>query len=95
MDFPPKETGGNSPFLVFAALSQQFGSVINTAVMAEPKVFAKVIERVKKWNPKAPKWYEAGYEFTERKSEKDAHETAKPGRTEFSQPSGRPIISLE
>jgi hypothetical protein len=51
--------------------------------MAEPKVFAKAIERVKNWNPKAPKEYEPGYEFTERKSEKDAHEAAKPNRTEF------------
>jgi hypothetical protein len=81
--FPPKGTGGDSPFLALAALSQQFGSAINPAVMTEPKVFAKAIERVKKWNPKAPRGYEPGYEFTERKSEKDAHEAAKPGRTEF------------
>jgi hypothetical protein len=80
--FPPKGTGGDSPFLVFAALSQQFGSVIIPAVMAEPKIFAKAIERVKKWNPKAPKDYDPGYEFTERKSEKDANEAVKPNRTE-------------
>jgi hypothetical protein len=81
--FPPKGTGGDNPFLLFAALSQQFGSVIIPAVMAEPKIFAKAIERVKNWNPKAPKEYEPGYEFTERKSEKDAHEAAKLYRTEF------------
>lgn len=81
--FPPKGTGGDSPFLVYAALSQQYGSVINPAVAAEPKVFAKAIERVTMWNPKAPKEYDPGYEFTERKSEKDAHEAAKPNRTEF------------
>lgn len=51
--------------------------------MAEPKVFEKVIARIKKWTPKAPKEYDPGYEFTERKSEKDAHEAAKPNRTEF------------
>jgi hypothetical protein len=81
--FPPKETGGNSPFLVIAALSQGFGSVINLTVMAEPKVFAKVIERVKEWYPKAPKEYDPGYEFTERKSEKDTYEAVKPNRTKF------------
>lgn len=81
--FPPKGTGEDSPFLIFAALSQQFGGVIIPAVMAEPQVFAKAIERLKKWNPKAPKEYEPGYEFTERKFEKDAHETAKLYRTEF------------
>jgi len=81
--FPPKGTGGDNPFLAYAALSQQVGSAINPAVMAEPKVFAEAIERVKKWNPKAPKGYEPGYEFTERKSEKDGDEAAKPGRIEF------------
>jgi hypothetical protein len=81
--FPPKGTGGDSPFVAFAALSQQIGSIITPAAMAEPKVFAKAIERVKKWNPKAPKEYDPGYEFTERKSEKDAHEAVKPYQTEF------------
>jgi hypothetical protein len=81
--FPPKGTGGDSPFVAFAALSQQLGSIITPAAMAEPKVFAKAIERVKKWNPKVPKEYDPGYEFTERKSEKDAHEAVKPYRTEF------------
>lgn len=81
--FPPKGTGGDSPFVVYAALSQQFGSAITPAVMAEPEVLAKVIERVKKWNPKASKEYDPGYEFTERKSENAVHEAVKPNRTEF------------
>jgi len=81
--FPPKGTGGDSPFVAYAALSQQIGSDIIPAVMSEPKVFAKAIERVKKWNPKAQKESDPGYEFTERKSEKDAHEAAKPSRTEY------------
>lgn len=81
--FPPKGTGGDSPFLAYAAFSQGLGSTINPAVMAEPKTFAKSMERLKKWSPKAPKEYDPGYEFTERLSEKDAHEAAKPNRTEF------------
>jgi len=81
--FPAKGTGGDSPFLVYAALSQGLGSTINPAVMADPKTFAKVIARVEKWNPKAPKEYTPGYEFKERLSEKDAHEAAKPNREEF------------
>jgi hypothetical protein len=81
--FPPKRTGGDSPFVALAALSQEFGSVINPAVGADPKAFAKAIERVKNWTPKAPKEYDPGYEFTERKSEKDAYEATKPNQTEF------------
>jgi len=81
--FPPKGTGGDSPFVAYSALFQQYGSAINPAVMAEPKVFAKAIERLKNWNPKAPKEYDPSYEFTERKSEKDANEAVKQNRTEF------------
>ena len=52
--FPAKETGADSPFVLYAALSHDLGSVINPAVMAEPETFSKVIERIGKWNPKAP-----------------------------------------
>jgi hypothetical protein len=55
--FPAKGTGGDSPFLAYAALSQSLGSTINPAVMAEPKAFAKAIDRLKNWSPKAPKEY--------------------------------------
>jgi hypothetical protein len=34
-------------------------------------------------SPKAPKGYDPGYEFTKRKTEKDAHEAAEPNRAEF------------
>ena len=81
--FPPKGTGGNSPGVLYAALSQQAGSAINPAIMAEPKIFAKVYERLKKWSPKAPKQYHPGYEFTDRLSEKDARAVAEPNRTDF------------
>lgn len=81
--FPPQQTGGNSPFTLLGALSQQLGSAINPAVMAEPKAFLNAIERVRNWTPKASKEYRPGYEFTERLSEKDAIEAAKPNRTEF------------
>lgn len=81
--FPPKEAGSEDPFLGVVLVSQLMGGSINPAVMAEPKVYAKAIDRVKKWSPKAPEKYNPGYEFKERLSEKDAHEAAKPNRTEF------------
>ena len=83
--FPPKGKGGNSPLVAYAALAQPLGRAINPAVMAQPKIFEKALARVKKWTPKAPKEYEPGYEFTERKSEQDAHEAARPNRVEFMQ----------
>jgi hypothetical protein len=51
--------------------------------MAEPKAFEKAIGRLKKWTPKAPKEYDPGYEFKERKSEDDAFQATKTQRMEF------------
>jgi hypothetical protein len=81
--FPPRGTGGNHPFVLYDALSHQLGSVINPAVMTQPKVFSRAIARVKKWSPKAPEEYHPGYEFMKRLSEKEAHKAAKPNRDEF------------
>jgi preprotein translocase subunit Sss1 len=81
--FPPKGTGGNSPFVAFAALGQQYSMTIMPAITAEPKLFAKSVERIKKWNPKVTKNYDPGYDYTERKADTDAHEAAKPNRTEY------------
>jgi len=81
--FSAKGTGAESPFLLFAALSEELGSIINPTLMAEPKTFSKVIDRVGNWNPKAPQEYSPGYEFTERLSEQDAVEAAKKYRTKY------------
>ena len=81
--FPPEGTGGNSPFALYGALSQPIGSVISPAIAAEPKVFAKVLERLKVWLPKAADDYDPGYKFLERKSEAAAHEAVKARRAEF------------
>ncbi|MCX6952432.1 MAG: hypothetical protein NTV51_09740, partial [Verrucomicrobia bacterium] len=55
--FPPTGTGGDSPMVLFGALQQQLGGVVNPALMAEPKVFAKVLARVKSWKPEVPNGY--------------------------------------
>ena len=81
--FPPTETGGDNPFVLYSAFSQGLGSTINPAVMAEPKAFSRAIDRLEKWSPKAPDDYTPGYEFKQRLSEKDGHEAARQNRTEF------------
>jgi hypothetical protein len=81
--FPPKVTGAEPPLQAYDAVALGLGSTINPTVTAKPKTFAKVIKRLEKWNPKAPKEYTPGYEFKDRLSEKDAQEAAKPNRTEF------------
>ena len=81
--FPPKGQGGNSPFVLYAALSQDCGRDINPAVMADPAAFAAALERLRKWSPKAPPTYNPGYAFTARKSEADASQAVEASRTEF------------
>lgn len=81
--FPPRGQGGDSPQVAYGALAHEFGIAINPAVMAQPKVFEKVMVRVKKWTPKASADYDPGYEFTERKTEQEAAEAAKPNRDDF------------
>jgi len=81
--FPSKGTGSEDPLLPLLAISQGLGIGINPAIMAEPKAYKRAIDRLKKWTPKAPEEYTPGYEFNERLSETDAHEAAKPNRTEF------------
>jgi hypothetical protein len=81
--FPPKGQGGNDPLLVYGALSEEIGSEVNPAVMEDPKVLEKVLARLKKWTPRASGAYDPGYEFVNRKAEKDALEATKPSRTEF------------
>jgi hypothetical protein len=81
--FAARGTGGDSPFVLYAALSSQIGSYLNPAIMGDPPVFARALDRVKAWDPKAPKEYDPGYEFTERKTEEAAREANKPRRQEF------------
>jgi ankyrin repeat protein len=81
--FPPKGEGPDSPWLLYSALHENIGTEINPNIMSEPKRFAKVIERIKTWNPKLSKDYHPGYSYTVRKTEQVAQAATKPGRTEF------------
>jgi hypothetical protein len=81
--FAAKGTGGNSPGALLAALHQTVGGTISPAVTAEPKIFARVLRRVKTWNPKIPEGYFPGWEFTAAKTEKEAREAIRDGRNTF------------
>jgi hypothetical protein len=81
--FPPTETGGDSPMVLFGALQEQLGSVIGPALMAEPKVFAKVLARVKSWKPEVPKGYVPGWEFSQKESQEKAEASIRDGRAKF------------
>jgi len=62
--FPPKGKGADSPAAILGALSQQIGTVVNPAVMREPKTFADVVNRVAKWTPITAGGYSPTWEYT-------------------------------
>ena len=70
--FPPTGTGSNNPMVAFGALNQELGSSINPAVMAEPKVFARILARVKTWSPVLAPNYDPGWPFAKKGDEKQA-----------------------
>jgi hypothetical protein len=80
--FPPTGTGGNSPMIAISALHQQLGTGINPAITAEPKVYAKVLARLKSWKPKVAASYEPGWEYSKKGSEKQAEEAVAANRKE-------------
>lgn len=80
--FPPTGTGGNSPMLALTAAQQELGDVVNPAITREPKVFAKVLARVKSWSPKVAATYEPGWEYSKKGSEKQAEKAVADNRKE-------------
>ena len=56
--FPPTAKGGDSPAVLLGALSQQVGSVVNPAILREPKSFANVISRISAWSLATPPSYD-------------------------------------
>jgi hypothetical protein len=76
--FPAKGKGAQDPFILYGALSETIGSTVKPAIMSEPKVFAKVVLRLRTWIPKASKDYLPGYKYLKRKTEKEAYEAIKP-----------------
>lgn len=61
--FPPIETGGSAPGVLFAAFSSVNDQPIIEELAKEPEVFIKVIQRMEKWQPKFPYGYNPGWKF--------------------------------
>lgn len=83
--FPPKGEGGDSPFTLLQVLQAQIGSVVNPAVMDEPRVFTKAVARAKAWSPQVGVDDVPGYEFLKRRTEKEALAETDAFRTKYVQ----------
>jgi hypothetical protein len=81
--FPPIGKGGDNPMLVFGALREEVGNVVNPAVMGEPKLFARVLQRVKEWSPEVAGGYKPGWEYSKSGERARADATAKDAKEQF------------
>lgn len=81
--FPPAASGEDSPLPALGALQQQWGGVINPAIMANPKAFENVLARVRAWSPKVTADYHPGWEYSKRASEEQAAAVMKSSRMQF------------
>ena len=66
-----------------SAVASSLGQGINPAVMAQPKVFTRAIDRVRTFTPQVPPGYTPGYECTEKKPVATALAATEPKRAEF------------
>jgi hypothetical protein len=81
--FPPKGSGDSDPFVALSALSEGIGSAVNSAIMQDPKAYARAVDRLRKWVPKVPPGYSPGYSYKERKTAKVAAELTESNRKRF------------
>lgn len=81
--FPPTGTGGDSPMVMFGALQQTLGETVNPALMAEPKIFAKVLTKVKSWTPQVASSYQPGWPYAKSGSKSAAEAALKDGKKKF------------
>lgn len=81
--FPAVSQGANSPLTSLSALQQQWGSVINPAVMGSPTTFATVLARVKAWTPAVVEGYHPGWQYAGRGEEGRARAAMENTRRQF------------
>ncbi|MGJ8653426.1 MAG: hypothetical protein ACSHX8_09150 [Opitutaceae bacterium] len=83
--FPPVGTGGDSPMILFGALSSQLGSSINPEIMRRPENFLVSLRLAKEWDPKITDDYNPGWEYSEKKSIDGASRKLNEAKKEFDQ----------
>ena len=81
--FPPKENVDADPISTYTALQQQLGSRVNPAIMEEPRLFAKVLAKVKNWSPKIAEGYGPGWEYAKIGNPKEAEAALATAKAEF------------
>ncbi len=61
--FPPDRPGGE-PVVFFGVLSDDIDAMLTPAIMDHPDIFAKIIARVKSWQPLPPDDYNPGWRYS-------------------------------
>lgn len=61
--FPPEVESGNSPFVVFGALSQVIRASLNPEITNDPEAYKRVIDRIASLNPMPELGYKPSWEY--------------------------------
>lgn len=61
--FPPKAEGGDSPFVLFGALSQVIGEDINPKITNDPQAYKRVVDLITALNPVPEIGYKPSWEY--------------------------------
>lgn len=61
--FPPKVEGGDSPFVLFATLSQVIGEDINPKITNDPQGYKRVVDLISVLNPVPEIGYKPSWEY--------------------------------
>lgn len=93
--FPPDGKGGNSPMVLFGALSSQIGQAINPEIMRHPNEFKKSLKLVSAWSPEIPTDYDPGWEYTNVEPQKAALKSFEKRLNEFKKGMGDLSLLLQ
>jgi len=64
--------GSGDPMQPYAELQQESGARISPAIMRQPALFAKALERVKSFNPKVIEGYNTGWKYGKKAAAEEA-----------------------
>ena len=75
--FVSTQTGGDSPGVALGGLMENVREPVGKAVTLQPKVYAKLVERMEAWNLRTPEGYDPGWPYKLQKTPDDLFAKAK------------------
>ena len=61
--FPPVGTGGDSPMELLGTMREEIGEEVNPQIVKDASLYARVVERLKDWDPGTGPGYKPGWDY--------------------------------